>query len=83
MSWLSDPAIGGITVTPSDSTNILGSASGVVRGIYVGGTGDVALVWKSGNTTTLVAVPAGTTLAAQVVRVNSTGTTATNLVAFI
>ena len=65
-------------VTPSDTTNL---ASGFTRAIYVGGTGDLAVVMIDGTTVTFKAVPAGTLLPVAVTRVNSTGTSATNIVA--
>jgi hypothetical protein len=49
--------------------------------LYVGGTGDIAVVDQSGNVTIFTAVPVGTVLAVSGKRVNSTGTSATNLVA--
>jgi len=66
------------TVTPSDTTLLS------FRGIYVGGTGDVAIS-PDGTTAsiTLKAVPTGTLLpfTADQGRILATGTTATNLVA--
>ncbi len=49
--------------------------------IYVGGAGSVRAVMSTGGTVDFLAVPAGTILPIAVVRVNSTGTTATGLVA--
>lgn len=66
---------GAVAITPSDATNLGGKA------IYVGGTGDVAVVTEGGNVTTFSAVPVGAVLPIRFTRVNSTGTTATNLVA--
>ena len=63
-------------ITPSDSTNF----NYTVRGIYVGGTGNVAAVTEGGTAVTFSSVPAGTILPVRAVRVNSTSTTATNLV---
>ncbi len=68
------------TITPSDSTVVAYS------GIYVGTTGNVAVVplheGPSGNTVTFVAVPAGTHIHLQVCKVYANGTTASNLVGF-
>jgi hypothetical protein len=64
-------------VTPSDSTVLTG-----VRGIYVGGTGDLTVVGGDGATTvTFKAVPVGTVLNISPSKVKATGTTATLLVA--
>lgn len=49
--------------------------------LYIGGTGNVSVQTIGGNSATFVGVPAGTTLPVQVIRVNSTGTTATSIVA--
>ena len=45
--------------------------------LYVGGTGNVSVVTLGGDIITFAGVPAGTTLPIQVVRLRSTGTTAT------
>jgi hypothetical protein len=45
--------------------------------LYVGGTGNVAVVTIGGDNITFNGVPAGTTLPIQVIRLRSTGTTAT------
>ncbi len=65
-------------VTPHDSTNL---TNGPTDGIYVGGIGNVVAVWVDGTTATFVGVPAGTILPIRVKRINSTSTTATNLLA--
>ena len=52
----------------------------LVRGIYVGGTGDVVVVNTDDTTVTFSAVPVGTILPVQARRVNSTSTTATLMV---
>ena len=49
--------------------------------IYVGVTGNVAVITAQGDTVTFVGVPAGSTVPVQVTRVLATGTTATSLVA--
>ncbi len=64
-------------ITPSDSADIVPT-----RAIYVGGAGAISAVMRSGgNAVTFSAVPVGTVLEVSVTRINSTGTTATNLVA--
>lgn len=64
------------TVTPSDSTVLRPT-----RGIYVGTGGNIAVQMTLGNTVTLVGVLGGSILPIQVVKVLSTGTTASNMVA--
>lgn len=71
------PATRAEAVTKSDSADL----SYVSRGIYVGGTGDVAAVMVSGDVVTFSAVPAGTLLPLRCKRINSTNTTATLMVA--
>lgn len=71
-----DPAQDAAAVTASDTTNI-----GIARGIYVGGAGNLAVTTSAGNNVTFVGVAAGTIVPIQCVRVLSTGTTATSIVA--
>ena len=68
-----------IAVTPSDSTNL----TKLARALYIGGTGNVALHTPNGGPVTFTNTQAGTVLPVQVVRVDSTGTTATNIVALV
>jgi hypothetical protein len=76
MPGATDPARGGFAVTKSDSTVLTN-----VRGLYVGVSGDVAVVFKDTATAvTLKAVPVGI-LPVQVTKVMSTNTTATDIVA--
>lgn len=63
-------------ITPHDSTNF----AYTVRGIYVGVAGNVVAVNEAGTAVTFTAVPAGTILPIYANRVNSTSTTATNMV---
>jgi hypothetical protein len=63
-------------VTKSDTTKI------TAYGFYVGTTGDVAIQDGSGNTVTFTAVPAGAVVPVVCSRIMSTGTTASNIVAF-
>ena len=65
-------------ITPHNSTNF---TNGICRGIYVGVTGNVVVVDADGTAVTFTAVPAGTILPVEAKRVNSTSTTATNMVA--
>jgi hypothetical protein len=64
-------------ITPSDATNF---TLGKCLGIYVGGAGAVVAI-VGGVAITFAAVPVGTTLWVAATLVNSTSTTATNLVA--
>lgn len=72
------PALNFAAITKHDSTDFVGF---MTRGIYVGGAGDVVAVDKDNNPVTFSSVPAGTTLPIRCRRVNSTSTTATNMVA--
>jgi hypothetical protein len=65
-------------LTPSDSTDLVQQAVS----LYVGGTGDLAVVMAGGQTVTFKAVPAGTFLNILVNRVLAAGTTATLVDAF-
>lgn len=62
----------GFAVTPSDTV----AFATMTRGLYVGGTGDVAVIMRSGAALTFSAVPAGTLLPIQASQVKATGTTA-------
>lgn len=81
MAYLSADATvsahGAVAVTPSDATMTVG---GVCRALYVGGTGNITALMADGQTVLFTAVPVGI-FPIQVQRVNSTGTTATTIVA--
>lgn len=79
MSGLESPASDGFAITPSDSVDL----PIVVRAIYVGGGGNIALVMKSGASIVLHNVVPGCVLPLRAVRVAATGTTATNLVGLV
>lgn len=64
--------------TPSDTADL---TRGVCRAVWVGGAGNLAVVDVEGTSTTFVGVAAGTMLPIMAVRIKSTGTTATNIVA--
>lgn len=68
------PYVGGESVTPSDTVSL----TKVSRALYVGGTGNLSLLMMDGTSLTLNSVPVGL-YALRVERVNSTGTTATNV----
>ena len=70
----SDPAMACVAVTPADDTDLPG---GVCRSLLLGAAGAVKITDASGNTTTPT-MPAGYN-PIQVVRVWSTGTTATGI----
>jgi hypothetical protein len=72
-SW---SAAASFAITKHDTTDF----AFYVRGIYVGGAGDVVVVNPDGSTCTFVGVPAGTILPVKARRVNSTSTTATSMV---
>ena len=75
------PATNAKNVTPSDSTNF----GFVTKGLYVGTAGDVSVEvvgeGDSTKTTVFAGVLGGTILPVQITRVNSTSTTASNMVA--
>lgn len=65
------------TVTPSDSVDL----PRLTRGLWVGGAGTLAAVMQNNQMPVALTVPAGAWLPMAVRRVNSTGTTATAIVA--
>jgi hypothetical protein len=70
-------ATAAVAVTASDSTDL-----GVTRGVWVGGAGNLAVMFVDQTTAvTLTGVPAGTLLPIQVQKVMSTNTTATSITA--
>jgi hypothetical protein len=69
-------AWGGIAITASDSTVL----SPVLRALYVGGAGNVAVRMLDGSTQTFVGVAAGTVLPIQIDKVMATNTTASSMV---
>lgn len=67
---------GALTITPSDGTDL----TRATRAIYVGVTGNLAVIMLDGTTATFIAVPAGALLPLMVSRILATGTTATSIV---
>jgi len=67
---------GATAVTPNDSTNLANPSV-----IYVGGAGNVKVTTAQGDAVTFNGLTAGTVIPVQVIRVWSTGTSATNLLA--
>jgi hypothetical protein len=65
------------TVLESDTVDL----PFVTLALWVGGTGDVAVIMKGGESVTFTAVQAGTLLKIRVTRLLSTGTSATAVVA--
>ena len=76
MSSKTEPATRAEAITTSDSVNLTEPC----RAIYVGGDGDNVAV-LGGSAITFAGAKAGSVLPINAIRVNSTGTTATNLVA--
>jgi hypothetical protein len=77
---MSDPAESFAAVTPGDTT--ASNFTKTARALYVGTAGDVAVVPKSGGTAVVfAAVPGGTILPVECVRVNADGTDADDIVA--
>lgn len=72
-----DPADAAAVVTPSDSVNL----DYFTRAVFVGGAGNLAVVMKNGMTVVFTGVVAGSVLPIRCARINSTNTTATNIVA--
>lgn len=90
----SAPADEAIAVTPSDSVAIVSgwvvyskdasNDTNATRGLYIGTTGDVSVqMYRTGTAVVFKTVPAGVILPISVIRVNSTGTTASNIVALL
>ena len=74
----SAPATGCAAVTPSDSTPLAG---GVTRFLWIGGAGNISLIFADSTTAVLNGATAGSLLPCRVTQVKATGTTATNIVA--
>ena len=72
------PASGGMAITKSDTVDF---AKGECRGIYVGGAGDVNVVFRDGSVAVFSSVPAGSILPVFATRVNSASTSATVMLA--
>lgn len=73
---LESPGSRAFAITPSDSVDL----PYVIRGLYVGVTGNVTYVDLYGTTVTKTAMAAGMTHPMQAVRIMATLTTATNMV---
>jgi hypothetical protein len=66
-------------ITPSDSVAL----ATAIRGIYVGGAGDVSVQNAAGTAVVFKAVPVGSVLPVSTTRVNATLTTATLLIGLV
>ncbi len=75
MSILTAPGSPAVAITPSDSVNF-----DECRGVYVGVAGDITGI-VSGTAVLFKNAVAGSTISVRFTRINSTGTTATDLVA--
>lgn len=73
------PAVSVASVTPSDATAL----DPIPRALYIGATGDVAVITPDGATATFVGVPTGAIIPVRAKYVKTTGTTATSIVAMI
>lgn len=73
---ISSPAFHAAAITPHNSTNL----DTVARAIYVGTTGNIVIVTPNDEVVTFTSVPVGI-LPVMAKRINSTSTTASNLVA--
>lgn len=72
------PSRNGVAVTPSDTQNLAG---GACRALYIGTTGNVSAVFPDGTQVTFNSIAAGVVLPIQALRINNSGTTASNIVA--
>ena len=74
------PGVGCFAISPSNTDNY---TQGVARALYVGVTGNVALVNVDGTAVTWVACPAGLIIPVHSKRVNVTNTSASSLVGIL
>lgn len=65
-----------VAVTPDDGTDL---ARGVTRAVYVGGEGNLAVVYAGGAEDVLTGLAAGIFHPLSVARIKATGTTATGI----
>ena len=85
MTAKTNPGRNAIAVTPSDTVGIFDTiGGGPTRALYVGSGGDISVEMDgplAEKTVVFIAVLTGTILPIVITRVNSTGTTASSLVA--
>ncbi|WP_375599371.1 hypothetical protein [Devosia sp. Naph2] len=75
-SGVDAPVGSGAAVAPNDDTDL----TIVTRAVYVGGSGNLAVIMQSGAELTFENVSDGQLLPIRVSRIKSTGTTATSIV---
>lgn len=75
MALKTDPAQGALTITPDDDTDLIQQTTG----IYVGVSGNVAVITSRGESVIFLNAAQGSILPVQATRVLDTGTTATGL----
>ena len=75
-SWFRDMPEYGAAVTPADTGHLEQPAT-----LFIGGSGNLKVLTVGGSTVTFTGVLSGSVLPVLVVRVFSTGTTATNIAA--
>jgi hypothetical protein len=73
---ISAPAQRGFAITPNDAADLAAET----RGLWVGASGDLALVLASGDEVVLAGAVGGSVLPLRIRRIKATGTTATQLV---
>lgn len=76
---LTRPGASTVAITTSDANDIAKFNGDYPRALWVGGSGNVAIVTPDGVVNTFEAVAAGTLLPVQTRRVNTTNTTATKM----
>lgn len=81
LSSITEPAKRWLAVTPSDVNHLAQVNKRYPRALFIGNTGDVAVEDDSGNSEVFENVADGTILDVQPIRVLSTGTTATGIIA--
>ena len=83
MSYQKLQANRAVTVTPSNTANISESTEAAKSGVvlYIGTGGDLKVLTSGGDEVTFTNIQDGSFLPVQVVRVFSTGTTASDIIA--
>lgn len=73
------PAMDSFEITPSNTVYLPVMA----RALYVGVGGNVVVITPASTSVTFVSVPSGKILPVMAIRINSTNTTATNIVGLV
>jgi hypothetical protein len=76
---LDAPASHGFAITPDDESDLYETT----RALYVGGTGDIAVILASGAALVFTNIAGGTILPLRTRRVQATGTSATGIVGLV